>query len=380
MAGALPGRYKTSVALRDLPAHQTGVALLRRSLEANRVAHAYLLTGPRMAQLELLARAFVKAVLCPQPLRTSDHRRTDACDACSTCRRIEHGTHPDIHWVRPESKLRVITIDQIRDLSREIFLKPHEATHKVGVIVEADCLNPQAANALLKTLEEPPDRSLLLLLATQPERLLETILSRCLRVHFAAAPAAPDQAGVTDWIRALAALAAGDEPGIATRYRMLELVLRRLESARQEAETEVQRALTTGPAEVESEEHRRQAEDSFAGETAAETTATEKAAAEAEYRRRREEVLAAVLAWFRDVWLMTLQVSEARLCYPGLPATEGLARRLTESEARANLFLWEELLRLLRRTNVQELLALEATMLQLRLGEREGTQPRKRSQ
>jgi len=109
---------------------------------------------------------------------------TDCCDACPNCRKIDHDTHADIHWARPESKSRIITVEQMRELMREIQLKPTEAGYKIAVIAAADRLNVQAANAFLKTLEEPPAKSVLILLTIEPQRILETILSRCLRLNF----------------------------------------------------------------------------------------------------------------------------------------------------------------------------------------------------
>src|SRR5207248_414743 len=92
--------------------------------------------------------------------------------------------HPDISWIRLESKSRVITIEQMRDLMQTVHLKPTVAAFKFGMIVAADRLNVQAANAFLKTLEEPPPNSVLVLLSSEPQRILETILSRCLRLTF----------------------------------------------------------------------------------------------------------------------------------------------------------------------------------------------------
>ena len=93
--------------------------------------------------------------------------------------------HPDILSIRPEAKSRIITIEQIRDLMQTVHLKPTCAPWKVAIIEAADRLNVQAANAFLKTLEEPPADSILILLSSDPARLLETILSRCLRLNFA---------------------------------------------------------------------------------------------------------------------------------------------------------------------------------------------------
>src|SRR5205085_11554436 len=85
---------------------------------------------------------------------------------------------------RPESKTRIITIEQMRDLMKLIHLKPTEAASKVAVLAAADRLNVQAANAFFKTLEEPPSRSIIVLLTVEPDRILETIQSRCLRLSF----------------------------------------------------------------------------------------------------------------------------------------------------------------------------------------------------
>lgn len=360
---------RTVVAFRDLGVEDTAVRLLERSLAAGRVGHAYLFTGEEPGPLERVARAFAQALLCDRPVRGPAEGTWDGCNDCPACRRIEHGTHPDVHWIRPESKLRVITIDQVRELSREIFLKPHEGKWKVGVIVEADCLNAQAANALLKTLEEPPAQSVLVLLTAQPGRLLDTIVSRCLRVRFAPRAGQPDPARLA-WVERFAGLAASAGEGVLERYRLVGLLLERLESAREEARREVARTAEgsreNGKAVVgDADEEEAGPESPGEG---GRSPAEEKAALEAEYRRRREEWLSAVLQWWRDVWITRLGAGEVRLFYPGLSATPALAQRLSVADALHNLRVWEGLQSTLRRTNVQELLALETAVLQLRLG------------
>jgi len=157
--------------------------LLERSLERNRLAHAYLFSGDSLDELEIMARTLAGALNCASA-RAAAQPPLHSCGQCDSCRRIQHDVHPDVLWVRPESKSRVILIDQIRDLMRTVNLKPTVAKFKVGVIVAADRLNPQAGNAFLKTLEEPPADSILVLLTTQPQRILETVLSRCLRLSF----------------------------------------------------------------------------------------------------------------------------------------------------------------------------------------------------
>src|SRR5213592_2285026 len=172
------------MAFKDFPAQEQGVQLLQRSLKRGRLAHAYLFTGHQLDELEALARTLAKTLNCSQPTK-ADGKPVDCCDACLACRKINGDNHADVYWVRPESKSRVIVIEQMRELMQVIHLKPTEAEYKVAVIVAADRLNVQAANAFLKTLEEPPAKSVLILLSTEPQRLLETILSRCLRLNFA---------------------------------------------------------------------------------------------------------------------------------------------------------------------------------------------------
>jgi len=132
------------------------------SIEQGRMGHSYLLTGDRAESLENLALGLAGQVLAGAPQE-----------------------HPDFHAVRPESKSRHITVDQVRELERELYLRPFIAPLKVAVIFDAErmCLGAAgAANAFLKTLEEPPAHTLILLTSGRPAMLLPTIISRCLRL------------------------------------------------------------------------------------------------------------------------------------------------------------------------------------------------------
>src|ERR1019366_1241991 len=166
------------MSFKDFPEQVQGVELLQRSLERGRLAHAYLFTGTHVDELEGIARALAKTLNCLKPVRKNGVA-VDSCDRCVNCQKVAGDIHADVHWIRAESKSRIITVEQMRDLMQQINLKPTDAEYKVAVIVGADRLNVQAANAFLKTLEEPPARSVLILLSTEPQRLLETILSRC---------------------------------------------------------------------------------------------------------------------------------------------------------------------------------------------------------
>jgi DNA polymerase-3 subunit delta' len=337
----------------DFSAQSQGVQLLQRSLARGRLGHAYLFAGDQIETLEGLAATLAKTLNCRQPVLTNGVA-TDCCDQCLSCKKVASENHPDIHWVRPESKSRVITIDQMRDLMHEIQMKPAESPFKAAIIVGADRLNPQAANAFLKTLEEPPPRSILILLSTEPSRILETILSRCLRLNFAAETARALDTEQAVWLQKFSAAAAAEQKSLFGRYRLLDSLLLRLGAIR--AQTE-ERLSARSPLERYGE----------AEKDLREKWETELSAAiEAEYRRRRADVLLLLQWWLRDVWLLTLAAGESLLHLPQIAGAAEVARRLTPQQARENLAVLEQTQRLLY-TNVQEALALEVGLLKLQL-------------
>jgi DNA polymerase-3 subunit delta' len=159
----------------------------------DRLGHAYLFTGPAGVGKKLFARELAKAVLCESPKDP-----LDACDRCPSCILVEAGTHPDVIFAcRPEDKVE-FPIDTIRELTETLAMKPARGGYKFAIVDNVDDFNDAAANAFLKTLEEPPPKSVVILLVTDPEGQLPTILSRCQLVRFAPLPAAL----VTDLLRA----------------------------------------------------------------------------------------------------------------------------------------------------------------------------------
>ncbi len=341
------------MAFKDFSGQSQGVQLLQRSLARGRLGHAYLFTGHQLDDLETLARTLAKTLNCQRPVKTSG-TATDCCDECLSCKKIEHENHADLHWARPESKSRVITIDQTRELMREIQLKPTEAQFKVAIIAGADRLNPQAANAFLKTLEEPPPKSVLILLSTEPSRILETILSRCLRLNFSAETARALDAEQAYWLQQFSSAAAAGQKSLFGRYRLLDSLLQRLGVIRAQADETLS---ARSPLEKYSD-----AEKDLREKWEDELTA----AVEAEYRRRRAEVLLSLQWWLRDVWLHTLAVGEALLHLPQIAGADEVAKRITPRQAQENLSVLEQTQRLLH-TNVQEALALEVGLLKLQL-------------
>lgn len=176
------------------------------AIERGRVPHAYLFSGPPGAPLYDAAIALAAALSCQRT-------RGDGCGECDACAKIVAGIHPDIVTLVREGAAQIVPIESVRNqvISR-IGLPPHEGEVRVFVVEEATSMAPPAANALLKTLEEPPARTLFVLCTTAPEQLLPTIRSRCQRVRFAggAAVAADADAARAERVSVLGAELAAD--------------------------------------------------------------------------------------------------------------------------------------------------------------------------
>jgi DNA polymerase III subunit delta' len=166
-------------------------ATLAAAYAADRMPHALLIQEAPGAGGDWLAQWAAQLVLCTQPAKAP-------CGVCPGCRRVLAGQHPDILNLRLIEESQQIRIEQVRELSDELALTSHQGSYKVGIVSPADALNRFAANALLKTLEEPPPRTLLILVVTQPSRLPATILSRCQRIRVRA----PARAEALEWLQA----------------------------------------------------------------------------------------------------------------------------------------------------------------------------------
>ncbi len=161
---------------------EPALRVLQRSLREGRIAHAYLFVGPEGVGKKLVARLLAQAMSC-------EKNDFDACGKCSPCQRIETFSHPDVTWVKPGGLSRRIGIDDIRNLRHWISRKAHHVgRRKIFVLTEAERMTAEAGNALLKTLEEPPADSLLILLSSHPASLFPTIISRCQTIRFSPLP------------------------------------------------------------------------------------------------------------------------------------------------------------------------------------------------
>jgi len=161
---------------------EKAVRLIRAGLQRKRVARAYLFSGPRGVGKRAAALELAKALNCLSA------PRDDACDRCETCRRIEHGNHPDVVRIVPDGTS--IKIDQVRRLQREFAYAAAEAERRVVIIEQTETMTVEAANSMLKFLEEPVTPMVAVLIAEQEDAVLPTIRSRCQHIRFA--PLSPE--------------------------------------------------------------------------------------------------------------------------------------------------------------------------------------------
>lgn len=152
---------------------------LRSSLTNDRITHAYLFTGPAGSNKTQAAYAFAQALVCP---KGPTGPRGSACGDCDGCSRVRRRMHPDVHYYAPEGAAYLV--EQIREIVADVSLAPIQASRKIYILDRADLMNVNSANAFLKTLEEPPDDVVFILLGRTRESVLPTIASRCQIVPF----------------------------------------------------------------------------------------------------------------------------------------------------------------------------------------------------
>ena len=171
-----------------IPGQELAKRILQAHLAGGRVAHAYLLAGPDRAQKRGLAIELAKALNCAA-------EGAKPCDACATCSQITRGMHPDVHVLSPAGASETVRIEPVRQLLGRIALRPFNAAFQVAIIDEAEHLTEEAANSLLKSIEEPPSRTRFVLTTSRLSDCLPTIVSRCHLVRCQPPPSAAQSAG-----------------------------------------------------------------------------------------------------------------------------------------------------------------------------------------
>lgn len=164
--------------------HDAIVQEFAQAIRRGRLGHAYLFTGPVGVGKRLFAEELAKTLLCENA--TPD--KWQACDTCTSCTLVVAGTHPDLITARRPEEKNEMPIETVRDLCRLLSLKPARGRGKVAILDDADDLNAASANSFLKTLEEPPPGSVLILIGSRADMQLPTIVSRCQVIHFASLP------------------------------------------------------------------------------------------------------------------------------------------------------------------------------------------------
>jgi DNA polymerase-3 subunit delta' len=158
----------------QLIGHEWAVRILQQHAAQGTMRHAYLITGPESVGRRTLALRFAQTLNCHER-----SERGEPCLSCSTCEKIGGMQHPDLSVVQADTSGGVIKVDQIRELQRGLSLTPYDAEFRVALLLQFEQANQFAANALLKTLEEPPPQVVMLITAESAEKLLPTIVSRC---------------------------------------------------------------------------------------------------------------------------------------------------------------------------------------------------------
>jgi DNA polymerase III subunit delta' len=312
----------------------TAFNLLRRTHEQNRLAHAYLISGPPGSGKQVLAAELASLV-----------NGTPSSDVFSARAR-------EIFVAQPESKSRRIVIEQIRDLEHALQMRASNGRRKVAIICDADRLQPQAANAFLKTLEEPPKDSLMLLLSALPEALPETILSRCIAIPLASDGQLKNRAEEEKLVKLLQQAAREQSWNIQYAYRLAQEFQRLLRAVREQIKTETDQAL-------KQEETRYK--DSTDGAWLEEREEYYKALTESFYLQRRAGLIETLFAWWSDVLRSSNRVERRNLPHAGKETGE-LASRFTTAEILRRIQRLEELRDHLNR-NIQEALAIEVAFL-----------------
>jgi DNA polymerase-3 subunit delta' len=309
---------------------------LQRAHQQQRLAHAYLISGPAGSGKSAVAAGLAAALNETTP----DY--------------VLNARAPDVFFTEPSSRSRRIVVDQIRELEHALRLRSTEGRKKIVIIRDADRMQPQAANAFLKTLEEPPENSLLLLLTTLPEALPETIVSRCLSLPLQIPSEPKSSAEEKELLRLLCATGEENDGGIKSAYRVSRGIQQLLTSVRDRIKEEHAAALT-------SEEQRyRQTTD---GGWLAEREDYYKAMTESIYRENRSRLLETLFLWWADVLRACVNV-EGRALPHCAKATGKIAARLKTADVLKRIRRLEEMRDQLN-TTAQEALVLEVACLRV---------------
>ncbi len=315
---------------------ESALEYLQRAHEQNRLAHAYLISGPTGS-----GKSDVAARLAAALNKT-------------TAEKVLRANAPDVFVTEPTSRSRKIVVDQIRSLERALQLQTTNHRKKIGIIRDADRMQSQAANAFLKTLEEPPPNSLLLLLTALPEALPETIVSRCLSLPLRIPSEAERSSQETELLRMLCASAEEKSRGIEKAYRVSQAIQSLLNSIRDQIRAEHAEALKR-----EETRYRNTTDGTWLGER----EDYYKSLTESIYREGRGRLIEILFLWWADVLRAKVGTPDLNLA-SCQSATAKIAAQLSTSDVLKRIRRLEELRDHLN-TTAQEALVFEVGCLRV---------------
>lgn len=309
--------------------------LLSKASANGRLAHAYLLAGPEGSGTRELAMRLAAHLL--------------------NCTEVEVARHPDAQIISPESRSRVITVDQLREAESHLYKRPVKGGNKVGILIDADRMNANASNAFLKTLEEPPPRTHLLLVSAQPDRLLDTILSRCIEVPLRPTTRREPTARQARLMESLREFAKKTAPDLQQAF----VLAREFQALLAEAKEEINE---TNEASFKDEVKRFRQTTDVTGAWVDSREDFYKALTEARYRQERAALVATLEEWWGDI--LRQQHAAEHLDHPSYSAeTAVIAGRISTPEALRRTGAISALRDNFER-NVQEALAIEVAFLE----------------
>jgi len=166
------------MSFKEVIGHDRPIKLLQRAIAQEKVVNSYLFWGSEGIGKGWVALQFAKALNCLE----KEREKRDACDHCISCRKIDQHLHPDVLLIEPEGQ--TLKVDQVREMQKDLAYRPYEGRRRVFILSAADRMAPHMSNTLLKTLEEPPLHTIIILLANHPRGMLPTIVSRCQPIRF----------------------------------------------------------------------------------------------------------------------------------------------------------------------------------------------------
>lgn len=161
---------------KNIIGHEQIIQHMSSALKSKKISHAYIFEGPNGSGKNMLAAAFAKALEC-------EAGYGDSCGMCRSCHQMETGNQPDVKWLSHEKPMTISVDDVRQQINADMVIKPYSSKYKIYIVDEAEKMNEQAQNALLKTIEEPPEYGIIMLLTNNLEAMLPTILSRCITFH-----------------------------------------------------------------------------------------------------------------------------------------------------------------------------------------------------